>query len=115
MKSKTFNSKIAALALVAATAGGIAAFPAIQQAQVFGVPDERYGEEVCAWLVMAPGESMDEDAVRAFCKGQIAHYKIPRYVRFVSEFPMTITGKPQKFLMRDKMIEELGLSEAKTA
>ncbi len=89
--------------------------PAIQQAQVFGVPDERYGEEVCAWLVMAPGESMDEDAVRAFCKGQIAHYKIPRYVRFVSEFPMTITGKPQKFLMRDKMIEELGLSEAKTA
>jgi len=89
--------------------------PAIQQAQVFGVPDERYKRQVCAWLVMAPGESMDEDAVRAFCKGQIAHYKIPRYVRFVSEFPMTITGKPQRFLMRDKMIEELGLSEAKTA
>ncbi len=90
-------------------------YPAIQQAQVFGVPDERYGEEVCAWIVLAAGQSLDEDSVREFCKGQIAHYKIPRYVRFVSEFPMTITGKPQKFVMREKMMEELGLSEARTA
>lgn len=87
----------------------------IQQAQVFGVPDERYGEEVCAWIIMKPGQVMSEDALREFCQGQIAHYKIPRYVRFVSEFPMTVTGKPQKFVMRDKMIEELDLKVDETA
>lgn len=89
--------------------------PKIADAQVFGIPDEKYGEEVCAWVVLKPGEKADEDEVRAFCKGQIAHYKIPRHVRFRSELPMTVTGKPQKFRMRDAMIEELGLTVAKTA
>jgi len=88
---------------------------AVQQAQVFGVPDERYGEQVCAWVVLKPGQLMSEDDLRDFCKGQIAHYKVPRYVRFVSEFPMTVTGKPQKFVMRDKMIKELGLKVDETA
>jgi fatty-acyl-CoA synthase len=87
----------------------------IQSAQVFGVPDARYGEEVCAWIVPRPGAAPGEDDIREFCRGQIAHYKIPRYVRVVSELPMTVTGKPQKFIMRDKMIAELGLAEAKTA
>jgi len=89
--------------------------PSIQQAQVFGVPDQKYGEEVCAWMVLAPGHAMSQDDVRSACNGQIAHYKIPRYMRFVSEFPMTVTGKPQKFVMRDKMIEDLGLKADKTA
>ncbi|NNJ76194.1 MAG: AMP-binding protein, partial [Anderseniella sp.] len=89
--------------------------PSIQQAQVFGVPDQKYGEEVCAWIVLAPGQAMSQDDVRSACNGQIAHYKIPRYMRFVSEFPMTVTGKPQKFVMRDKMIEDLGLKADKTA
>ncbi|WP_108882737.1 fatty acid CoA ligase family protein [Anderseniella sp. Alg231-50] len=89
--------------------------PSIQQAQVFGVPDQKYGEEVCAWIVLKPGEVLSEDDVRSFCQGEIAHYKIPRYMRFVGEFPMTVTGKPQKFVMRDKMIEELGLKVDKTA
>ena len=89
--------------------------PSIQQAQVFGVPDQKYGEEVCAWIVLKPGQVMSGDDVRSHCQGQIAHYKIPRYMRFVSEFPMTVTGKPQKFVMRDKMIEDLGLKVDKTA
>jgi fatty-acyl-CoA synthase len=73
------------------------------------------GEELCAWVRLAPGESADEDEIRAFCRGQIAHYKIPRYVRFVSDFPMTVTGKVQKYLIRQAMIEELGLETARTA
>jgi fatty-acyl-CoA synthase len=89
--------------------------PKIAQVQVFGVPDQRYGEEVCAWVVLKPGESATEDEVRDFCRDQIAHYKVPRYVRFVGELPMTVTGKAQKFVMRQKMIEALGLVEAKTA
>jgi len=89
--------------------------PKIAQVQVFGVPDKKYGEELCAWVVVAPGEKLNEDEVKAFCQGQIAHYKIPRYVRFKSELPMTVTGKPQKFIMRDAMVEELGLEIAKTA
>ncbi len=89
--------------------------PAVAQVQVFGVPDTRYGEEVCAWVVLKPGASATEDDIRAFCKDQIAHYKVPRYVRFVPELPMTVTGKAQKFVMRQKMIDELGLSIAKTA
>ncbi|MEO1161789.1 MAG: AMP-binding protein, partial [Pseudomonadota bacterium] len=89
--------------------------PSVQQAQVFGVPDQKYGEEVCAWIVLKPGEAMAEDDVRSFCQGEIAHYKVPRYIRFVGEFPMTVTGKPQKFVMRDTMIEELGLKVDKTA
>ena len=89
--------------------------PAIADVQVFGVPDERYGEELCAWVVKAPGQELDEEGVKAFCRGQIAHYKIPRYVRFVEAFPMTVTGKAQKFVMRDAMVEELGLSLQETA
>jgi fatty-acyl-CoA synthase len=90
-------------------------YPKVAQVQVFGVPDPKYGEEVCAWIVLKPGESATEDEIKAFCKDQIAHYKVPRHVRFVNELPMTVTGKAQKFVMRAKMIEELGLAEAKTA
>ncbi|WP_155643533.1 AMP-binding enzyme, partial [Burkholderia cepacia] len=89
--------------------------PKIQSAQVFGVPDAKYGEELCAWIVLRADEQMTEDDVRAFCNGQIAHYKIPRYIRFVDELPMTVTGKVQKFVMRDRMIEELKLDVQKTA
>ncbi len=89
--------------------------PKIQSVQVFGVPDPKYVEEVCAWIVLKPGETCTEAEIRDFCREQIAHYKVPRYIRFVDEMPMTITGKVQKFVMRDKMIEELKLSVAKTA
>ncbi|HSV81124.1 MAG TPA: AMP-binding protein [Ramlibacter sp.] len=89
--------------------------PKVQSVQVFGVPDPRYGEEVCAWIVLKPGEQSSEDEIRAFCREQIAHYKVPRYIRFVTEMPMTITGKVQKFVMRDRMIEELKLSQDRTA
>lgn len=89
--------------------------PKIQSAQVFGVPDPKYGEELCAWIVLRADEEMTEDDVRAFCSGQIAHYKIPRYIRFVDELPMTVTGKVQKFVMRERMIDELKLDVQKTA
>lgn len=89
--------------------------PAIQEVQVFGVPDPRMGEEVATWIVLKKGESLTEEDLKGFCRGQIAHYKIPRYVKFVTELPMTVTGKPQKFIMRDAMIEELGLVVEKTA
>ena len=75
--------------------------PKIQDVQVIGVPDPRYGEELCAWVRLRDGEAASEDEIRAFCQGQIAHYKIPRYVKFVDGFPMTVTGKIQKFLMRE--------------
>ncbi len=89
--------------------------PKIQSVQVFGVPDAKYGEEVCAWVVLRAGEAMSDDELREFCRGQIAHYKVPRYVRFVDALPMTVTGKVQKFVMRDRMIEELHLDVPKTA
>jgi len=89
--------------------------PAIQDVQVIGVPDAKYGEELCAWIVLKPGESLTPEAVRDFCRGQIAHYKIPRHVRFVEGFPTTVTGKVQKFAMREAMIAELGLVLEKTA
>ncbi|MFZ4287841.1 AMP-binding protein [Variovorax sp. HJSM1_2] len=89
--------------------------PQIQDVQVVGVPDAKYGEELCAWIIVRPGQTLSEDQVRDFCKGQIAHYKVPRYVRFVSAFPMTITGKIQKFRIREQMQDELGLSAAQTA
>ncbi len=89
--------------------------PSIQEVQVFGVPDPHMGEEVAAWIVLKAGESLTEEGIKTFCRGQIAHYKIPRYVRFVAELPMTVTGKPQKFIMRDAMIAELGLIVEKTA
>ena len=89
--------------------------PKVAQVQVFGVPDARYGEEVCAWIVLKSGETCSEDEIRDFCKDQIAHYKVPRYVRFVPELPMTVTGKAQKFLMRARMLEELGLAQPRPA
>ncbi|MGH7040485.1 MAG: AMP-binding protein [Stellaceae bacterium] len=89
--------------------------PKIQDVQVVGIPDPRYGEELCAWVRLREGASANAEEIRAFCQGQIAHYKIPRYVKFVDEFPMTVTGKVQKFLMREAMIRELGLSVQKTA
>jgi len=87
----------------------------ISDVQVFGVPDEKFVEELCAWIILKPGETSTEDDIREFCNGQIAHYKIPRHIRFVDAFPMTITGKVQKFAMRDTMIEELGINHMKTA
>ncbi len=89
--------------------------PAVQDAQVFGVPDPKYGEEVCAWIVPRRGQTPSEQDIRDFCKGQIAHYKVPRYVRIVEAFPLTATGKPQKFEMRKAMVEALGLGEQRTA
>ena len=89
--------------------------PKIQDVQIFGVADDRYGEELCAWIRTRPGETLTADDVRAFCQGQIAHNKIPRYVEFVDEFPMTVTGKIQKFLMREAVEAKLGLKAAKTA
>ncbi len=86
--------------------------PAVQDVQVFGVPDARFGEEVCAWVVLKPGSEIQDEDIREFCRGQIAHYKIPRYVRFVAAFPQTATGKVQKFAMREAMLEELALSTA---
>ncbi len=87
----------------------------IQDVSVFGVPDEKYGEEICAWVRLKDGAALAEEDIRAFCKDKIAHYKIPRYVRLVDEFPMTVTGKLQKFLMREQMIDELGLKIQETA
>ncbi len=84
--------------------------PKVAAVQVFGVPDGRYGEELCAWIITKSGQSCTEDEIRAFCRDQIAHYKVPRYIRFVQELPVTVTGKPQKFVMRDAMMLELGLS-----
>ncbi len=89
--------------------------PAVSDVQVIGVPDRRFGEELCAWIILKPGASADAEAIREFCKDRIAHYKVPRYVRFVDAFPMTITGKIQKFVMRDTMKRELGLAEDRTA
>jgi fatty-acyl-CoA synthase len=90
--------------------------PAIADVQVIGVPDERYGEEVCAWIVLKEGAAeLDADDVREFCSGKISRFKIPRYVRRVDAFPMTVTGKVQKFKMRELEIEERGLAETTTA
>jgi fatty-acyl-CoA synthase len=89
--------------------------PKIQDVQIFGVADDRYGEELCAWIRIRSGETLTSEEIRAFCQGQIAHNKIPRYVEFVDEFPMTVTGKIQKFLMREAVESKLGLKAAKTA
>jgi fatty-acyl-CoA synthase len=80
----------------------------IQQAQVFGVPDDRLGERICAWVVLNPGASLTETELQVWCRERMAIYKVPEYVRFKTELPMTATGKPQKFIMRDAMIKELG-------
>mgnify|MGYP000588439031 FL=1 len=89
--------------------------PKVLDVQVVGVPDKKYGEELCAWIIVREGQRLTEDEVRAFCQGQIAHYKIPRYISFVESFPMTVTGKIQKFQIREKMKQTLGLQDAATA
>jgi fatty-acyl-CoA synthase len=89
--------------------------PKVAAVQVFGVPDARYGEELAAWVITKPGQSCTEDEIREFCRDQIAHYKVPRYIRFVQELPVTVTGKPQKFVMREAMVHELGLVPARSA
>jgi fatty-acyl-CoA synthase len=86
--------------------------PAIEDVQVIGVPDLKYGEELCAWIRLRPGQELDADQVREYCRGKIAHYKVPRYIRFTADFPMTVTGKVQKFKMRETSIFELGLEAA---
>ncbi len=89
--------------------------PKVLDVQVVGVPDPKYGEELCAWIIPREEGALTEDEVRAFCQGQIAHYKVPRHIRFVDAFPMTVTGKIQKFLIREQMKKDLGLDESKTA
>jgi len=86
--------------------------PQIDDVQVIGVPDQRFGEEVMAWVRLKPDADATEDSIRDFCRGRIAHYKVPRYVKLTDEFPMTVTGKVQKFIMREQSIEELGLQAA---
>jgi len=81
--------------------------PKIEQAEVIGVPDPKYGEEVCAWIKLREGETANPQEIRDFCKEKIAHFKIPKHIKFVGEFPMTVTGKVQKYIMRDMMAEEL--------
>ena len=88
---------------------------AVRDVAVFGVPDERYGEELCAWIQVREGRTVTDEEIREFCKGRIAHYKVPRYVQVVDAFPMTVTGKVQKFKMRESAVQDLGLNEALTA
>ena len=80
-----------------------------KKSQVFGVPDAKYGEQVAAWIQVKEGTNISEDEIRQFCSGQITHFKIPKYIKMVHEFPMTVTGKMQKFVMRDAFANELGL------
>ena len=89
--------------------------PKVEAAQVVGLPDPKYGEELCAWIKLRSGESMTEEELKDYCRGRIAHYKIPQYVCFVSEFPMTVTGKIQKYIIKQQMMEKLGLTEVRTA
>jgi fatty-acyl-CoA synthase len=89
--------------------------PAVEQAAVVGVPDPKYGEELCAWVKLKAGASATDEELRSYCKAKLAHYKVPRYVKFVDAFPQTVTGKIQKFKIRDQMKEELGLKEQETA
>jgi fatty-acyl-CoA synthase len=86
--------------------------PKISDVQVIGIPDAKYGEEILAWVQLKAGEQATTEEIREFCQGQIAHYKIPRYIKFTDSFPMTVTGKVQKFLMREQSIKELGLEGA---
>jgi fatty-acyl-CoA synthase len=86
--------------------------PSVADVQVIGVPDERYGEQLMAWIVPRDGDTLTEEDIREFCRGQIAHFKIPHYIKFVDGFPMTVTGKVQKFKMREEAIAELGLEKA---
>ena len=87
----------------------------IEAVQVTGVPDPKYGEEIIAWISLKEGKNLSEDDIKEFCKGKVAHYKVPRYIRFGNDFPMTVTGKVQKYKMRETSIKELGLKEQETA
>ena len=90
--------------------------PDVVDAQVIGVPDEKYGEELMAWVRLREGaEPMTIEALRAFCAGRLAHYKVPRYLRIVDDFPMTVTGKVRKVEMREQAVELLGLQDAAAA
>ncbi|CAN5851775.1 AMP-binding protein [soil metagenome] len=89
--------------------------PDVEDVQVIGVPDARYSEELMAWVKLRPGASVEPEELREFCRGRIAHFKVPRYVKLVEEFPMTITGKVQKYKMREESVEELGLTAVETA
>jgi fatty-acyl-CoA synthase len=89
--------------------------PKIQEVQIFGVTDRKYGEELCAWIKPRAGEILTVEEVRAFCEAQIAHQKIPKYIQFVDAFPMTVSGKIQKFIMRRRVEEQLGLTPPETA
>ena len=82
---------------------------------MIGIPDPRFGEAICAWVIPRQGSELDAKAVKDFCRGQIARYKIPRYIRFVDSFPMTVSGKVQKYKMRETEIAERGLTEPETA
>jgi fatty-acyl-CoA synthase len=86
--------------------------PDIEDAQVVGVPDEKYGEEIMAWVKTRGGKRLSDQELTDFCRGQIAHYKVPRYWKIVDAFPMTVTGKIQKYRMRELATEELGLQQA---
>ena len=88
--------------------------PKIDEVEVFGVPDPKYGEEVAAWIKLREGAAASADEIRAYCDGHLAHFKIPRYIKFVEEFPMTVTGKVQKYVMRERMAEKLARGEAAT-
>jgi fatty-acyl-CoA synthase len=85
--------------------------PDVSDVQVIGVPDVKYGEEIMAWVKLRQGSELTEDGLREFCRGKIAHFKVPRYLRFVEDYPMTITGKVQKFRMREIAAAELGLEQ----
>ncbi len=85
--------------------------PKIADVQVIGVPDRKYGEEVCAWIRLKEGETATEEEIKEYCKGKIAHYKIPKYIKFTDSFPMTVTGKIRKVEMREISIKELGLED----
>ena len=89
--------------------------PKVQDVQVVGLPDLKYGEALCAWIIAKPGQTLTGDDIRSFCAGQIAHYKVPHYIEFVAEFPLTVTGKIQKFKIREAMKARLGLVEERTA
>jgi len=89
--------------------------PKVQDVQCFGVPDPRFGEELCAAIILKEGVTASEEEIRAFCAGHIAHYKVPRHIRFVDSFPTTVTGKVQKFMLRAETAAELGLAEERTA
>ena len=82
--------------------------PKIEQVEVVGVPDPKFGEEIAACIRLREGEQASEEEIRDYCRGKLSHFKIPRYVRFIEEYPMTVTGKVQKFLLREQMAEELG-------